>query len=81
VDSITAMGLETTALAVAPDDYRVVLRGTELTRVAARLWVPDQRQRTVYSATVVQAVGATDYALRPTEDYRITIGPVPARGP
>jgi len=78
VDSVTVTGLETTALAVAPDDYRVLLRGA-LTRVAARLWVPDRQQRAIYSATVVEAVGGTDYALRPTEDYRITIVPVPDR--
>ena len=82
VDSITATGLETTALSLAPDDYRVLVRGA-LTQVSARLWVPDRQQRAVYSATVAQAVGGggTDYALRPPEDYRITIGPVLARGP
>lgn len=80
VDSITATGLETTALAVAPDDYRVVLRGAAFTRVAVRLWVPDRRQRAVYSATVVQAVGGTDYARQPTADYRISIASVSARG-
>jgi len=80
IDSITATGLETTALAIDVDDYRVVLRGAALTRVVAYLWVPDRRQSAVYSATVVQAVGATDYALVPTADYRVTIAPVPARG-
>jgi len=81
VDSITGTGLETTALSVAPDDYRVIVRGAALSRVVARLWVPDRQQRAVYSATVVQAVGETDYSLQPTDDYRITIGPVSARAP
>ncbi|HKR54879.1 MAG TPA: hypothetical protein VJS20_01155 [Gemmatimonadales bacterium] len=80
VDSITATGIEATALAVGADDYRVALRGSALTQVAVRLWVPDLRQRAVYSATVVQAVEETDYRLRPTADYRISIAPVPARG-
>lgn len=81
VDSITGPGLEATALAVAADEYRVVVRGARLMGVAARLWVPDRRQGAVYTATVMQAVGATDYALQDTEDYRITIAPVSARGP
>ena len=70
IDSITATGLETITLGVAPDNYRVILRGALLTQVPARVWVPDPSA--AYTATIEQAVNAR-YERQATANYRVQI--------
>ena len=75
IDSIESAGKQVYTSKGEADSLRVIIAGQLTAGPIARIHIPDARQASSYSATVVQAAARAPYTLRNPASYSITLVP------
>jgi hypothetical protein len=73
VDSVVATSGRVYSAKVDPNSFRVIIAGNLTAGTIARIYLPDLRRATEYSATVSQAAARGSYVQREPAGYTLTL--------